>query len=75
MELMTTYLTRSLTSYSYMIGAIFQKVFSKTHISYTNPCDPYSDNSYGGNCGAGSYESPRTNPCGQPIGGGYRGNC
>lgn len=72
---MTTYLTRSLTSYSYMIGAIIHKLFSKSCNFYTNHCGQAIGGGYGGHCGSSSPEPPRTNHCGQPIGGGYRGHC
>ena len=72
---MVTYLTRSLTSYSYMIGATIQKLFSKSCNFYTNHCGQVSDSDYGGHCGSSSPEPPMTNHCGQPIGGGYRGHC
>lgn len=79
MELMTTtYVTvfsRSLTSYSYMIGAIMAKLFSKTHIFYTNHCGRPIGRRYGGHCGANLPKPPITNHCGQPIGGGYRSHC
>ena len=78
MELMTTYVTifsRSLTSCSYMIGAIIKKLFSKTHIYHTNHCGQPIGRGYGGHCGSDLPEPPRTNHCGQPIGGGYRGHC
>lgn len=63
---MTTYLTRTLTSHSYMIGAIVQKVFTRVRIS-----------SYTNHCGASSPETgtEMTNHCGQPIGGDYGGHC
>ena len=72
---MTTYLTRTLTFHSYMVGAIIQKLFSRTRISYTNHCGQPIGRGYGGHCGSGFPEPPRTNHCGQPIGGGYRGHC
>lgn len=70
---MTTYVTafsRLLTSYSYMIGSIIQKLFSRSCTFYTNHCgQPYRNH-------CESHEPPRkTNHCGQPIGGGYRGHC
>ncbi len=74
---MRTYVTvfsRSLTSYSYMIGIIMKKLFSKMHIFYANHCgQPIGG--YGGHCGSDLPEPPRTNHCGRPIGGGYRGHC
>ena len=77
MELMTTYVTvfaRTLTSYSYIIGAIMKKLFSRTSF-YTNHCGQTIDRGYSGHCGSNVPKYPRTNHCGQPIGGGYRGHC
>ena len=50
---MRTYVTvfsRSLTSYSYMVGIIMKKLFSKMNRSYTNHCGkPIGGD--GGHCG------------------------
>ncbi len=79
MELMTTYVTafsRSLTSYSYMIGTIVQKLFSRTYISCINHCGQPIEHDYGSHCdqpisvgyrghfGLGFPMPPRTNHCG-----------
>ena len=67
---MTTYVTifsRSLTSYSYMIGAIVKKLFSKTHIYCINHCWTDKYRAYRGHCGS---ELPqRTYHCGRSYGG------
>lgn len=78
MELMRTCVTvfsRLLTSYSYMIGFIIQKLFSRTHTFDTNHCGIPISRGYGGHCGLSSPEPPITNHCGQSIGGSYRGHC
>ena len=51
---MTTYLTifsRSLTSYSYIIGSIMKKLFSRTHLSNTNDYRLSIVEGYGSHCG------------------------
>ena len=75
---MTTYVTafsRLLTAYSYVIGTIIQKLFSRSRISYANHCGEPIGHGYGSHCGSDLPESTRTNHCGQPIAGGYRGHC
>lgn len=72
---MTTYLTRSLTSYSYMISSIIQKLLSKSCTFYNNHCGGSIYGGYGSHCRASSPKFPRTNHCGRPIGGRSRGHC
>lgn len=75
MKLYVTALSKSLTPYSYMIDAFFQKLFSRTLISCTNHCGETTDHDYRNHCESNSPKSTRTGHCGQRSGGDYRGHC